>query len=304
LAHDIYEIRTMQKIAKEKNLKTQMGTQIHATDNYRRVVEAVQAGAVGKIAKVHVWASAGWGNKPKPEGTPPVPADLDWELWLGPALETPFNPCYMGGNWRSFWRFGNGSLGDMGCHCMDLIFWALGLDYPTAIEPVDGPKNLPEECCPAGITVKYDFPKTEKHDALSMYWYDGKARPALIREFGMPNWGAGVLFVGDKGVLYAHYDALQIFGGIEQFKDYKAPEQTIPKSPGHHAEWFNAIKQGGDSTTLCNFEYGGKVAETVLLGALAYRAGKTIQWNASACQSDNDTVNGLIEQPRRKGWEL
>ncbi|MDR3232998.1 MAG: Gfo/Idh/MocA family oxidoreductase [Planctomycetaceae bacterium] len=301
LAHDVSEIRLMQKIAKEKNLKTQMCTQIHATDNYRRVVEHIQAGAVGKVKKVHAWAGAWWGNKPKPAGTHQIPANLDWDVWLGPALETPYNPCYFGGNWRSFWRFGNGSLGDMGCHYIDLPFWALDLKYPATAETT-GPHNDPE-CCPCGVTAKYEFPQSDKHEALTLFWYDGGARPALLAEFGMPVWGGGVLFIGDKGVLLANYDGFKIYGDIKTYQEFKAPEQTIPKSAGHTEEWLNAIKSGQGETT-CNFDYSGKVAETVLLGALAYRVGKKITWNAAEMKTDNPEADKYLTQERRKGWEL
>ncbi|MDR0327162.1 MAG: Gfo/Idh/MocA family oxidoreductase, partial [Planctomycetaceae bacterium] len=134
LAHNVKEIRDMMAIAQEKKLATQMGTQIHAEDNYRRVVELVRAGAVGAIKEVHVWCGTRWGGRPFETETPDVPANIDWDTWLGPAPERPYHPQYFGGSWRCFWAFGNGTLGDMACHHMDLSFWALFLDVPKTVE--------------------------------------------------------------------------------------------------------------------------------------------------------------------------
>ncbi|MDR0611025.1 MAG: Gfo/Idh/MocA family oxidoreductase [Planctomycetaceae bacterium] len=302
MAHDVNEIRVMQKIAKDKNLKTQQGTQIHEGENYRRVVEHIQAGVIGTVKTVHVWTGAGWGNKPRPTGTHPIPPELDWDLWLGPVPETPFNPTYLGGNWRSYWLFGSGPLGDFGCHYGDLPFWALGLEYPTSIEAT-GPEPDPV-CCKLDLTIKYEFPKTDKHDALTYYWYDHTAKPALYKDFPMPkNYnGGGVLFVGTEGVLLANYTEFKIYGEEAFFKTLKHPEPSIPKSLGHHNEWLNAIKNGGDTT--CNFDYAGRLTETVLLGGVAFRVGKKIAWNAAEMKTDNKDANKLLSDPRRNGWEL
>lgn len=299
LAHDVAEVRKMIEVSKAKKLKTQMGTQIHAEPNYRRVVELVQAGAVGKITDVHVWVDTAWGGQPIPPGTFEVPETLDWDLWLGPAAVRPYNPCYVPARWRSYWAFGNGTLGDMACHYMDLPFWALGLRHPKTIE-ASGPPVDPE-CCSTGLTVKYEYPKTDKHDALTLTWYDHKLRPALLKEQGMKNWSAGVIFVGTDGFLLANYDELYLYPE-EKFKDYQRPEQTIPPSPGHHAEWLNAIKN--DGTTSCNFDYSGTLTEAVLLGAVSYRTGKKLTWDPVALKTDSEEANALLSVPRRKGWEL
>ncbi|MDR0869795.1 MAG: Gfo/Idh/MocA family oxidoreductase [Planctomycetaceae bacterium] len=299
LAHDVAEVRKMIEISKAKKLKTQMGTQIHAQPNYRRVVELVQAGAVGKITDVHVWVDTGWGNRPIPPGTFEVPATLDWDLWIGPAAMRPYNPCYAPANWRSYWAFGNGTLGDMACHYMDLPFWALGLRHPKTVEASGPPAD--KECCSTGLTVKYTYPKTDKHDAVNLTWYDAAVRPALLKEQEMKPWSAGVIFAGTDGYLLANYTELHLYPE-EKFKDYQRPKQTIPPSPGHHAEWLNAIKN--DGTTSCNFDYSGTLTEAVLLGAVSYRTGKKLTWDAAALKTDAEEANALLSVPRRKGWEL
>jgi predicted dehydrogenase len=248
---------------------------------------------------VHVWCGKGWGGHPIPATTPPKPESLDWDLWLGPAAERPYNKCYVPGGWRSYWAFGNGTLGDMACHYMDLPFWALGLRHPITIAAT-GPA-VDKESCPAGVSVKYEYPKTHGHAALTLTWYDGDYRPALLKENKMPEWGAGVLFVGNEGKLLADYTKLILFPE-EKFKDFKRPEQTIPPSLGHHNEWLNAIKNGG--TTSCNFDYSGTLTEAVLLGTVAYRTGKKLKWDAEKVQTDDATANTLLKVPQRRGWEF
>ncbi|MDR2437944.1 MAG: Gfo/Idh/MocA family oxidoreductase [Planctomycetaceae bacterium] len=299
LAHDVAEVRKMIEVSKSQKLQTQMGTQIHAQPNYRRVVELIQAGAVGTIKEIHVWVNTAWGNRPIPPGSFDIPETLDWDLWLGPAAFRPYNPCYVPGNWRSYWAFGNGTLGDMACHYMDLPFWALGLRHPVTIETFGPPVD--PECCSLGLTVKYEYPKTPNHEALTLTWYDHDLRPTLLKEHGMPDWGAGVIFVGSEGLLLSNYTEHHLYPE-EKFKDYKRPEQTIPPSPGHHTEWLNAIKNGG--TTSCNFDYSGTLTEAVLLGAVSYRVGKKIAWNPVTFKTDIAEADTLLSVPRREGWDF
>jgi predicted dehydrogenase len=329
LTHNVAETEYLIHLAAKKNLKTQMGIQIHAEPNYRRVVELIQANAIGTIKDVHVWVSSKpWGNQKIPSGTFEVPAHLDWNLWLGPAAERPYNPCYFGGHWRSFWAFGSGVLGDMACHYMDLPYWALGLREPATIEAT-GPAVDPESC-PLGLTVKYEYPKTAKHDALMLTWYDS-FQPPVLKTNGLPDWKNGVLFVGSEGMLLADYSKNILFPE-EKFKDFKRPKETIPPSIGHHAEWIKAIKESG--TTTCHFDYSGILTEAVLLGTAAYRVGKKLTWKpvtdskrrgndrrlqrrppfrlgdkrenepALRFQTDCPEANALLSEPQRKGWEL
>ncbi len=301
LTHSVYEARTVAKMAKEAKVATQMGTQIHATDNYRRVVEVVRSGAIGPIKEVHVWCTGKtWSGGTRPTETPSVPSYLKWDLWLGPAPERPYHPTYLPANWRRWWDFGNGTLGDMACHVMDLPFWALDLRYPTTIEAMGPPVS--SETTPTALEVKYSFPATSSRAALDLHWYDGGAKPKILEENKLPNWGLGVLFVGEKGMLQADYGRLRLFPELE-FKDFAMPSPTIPPSIGHHAEWIAACKDGRPTT--CNFDYSGALTETVLLGNVAYRSGKKIEWDGPNMKAVNcPEAEAFLRRDYRKDWTL
>ncbi len=301
LAHNVKEVRDMMAIAREKGLATQMGTQIHAEDNYRRVVELVRAGAVGAIKEVHVWCGSGWGGRPFSTETPEVPANIDWDLWLGPAEERPYNPQYFKGAWRCFWAFGNGTLGDMACHYMDLPFWALRLRRPKTIEAFSEEKPT-AEVAPKQLRVEYTFAETRRRPAVTLNWYDGGLKPAILKEKGLPEWGNGVVFVGEEGQLMADYGQRVLFPE-EKFANYEAPAKTIADSVGHHQEWINACKTG--SPTTCNFGYSGVLAETVLLGSVAFRTGKKLEWDAENMKATNcPEADKYLSRAYRKGWEV
>src|SRR3954471_5849710 len=291
LAHNVREIRIMRETAKQKKLATQMGTQIHAGDNYRRVVELIKAGAIGTVARAHNWVPTSYSgsktNVKQPEGTPPVPDGLHWDLWLGPAAARPYHPDYHPFWWRGWWDFANGALGDMACHHMDLSHWALDLRLPLTVES-EGPA-LDPDVTPAWQIVHYHYAARGEQPPVHLTWYHGGKRPPELDEIESKlekkqKWTAGTLFVGDKGMLLADYDK-HVLLPEEQYKDYQRPEKSIPKSAGHHAEWIKACKSG--STTTCNFDYSGALAETVLLGCVAHKAGKKIEWDAKAMKVTN-----------------
>ncbi len=299
LTHTVEEARLLAETARQQGVATQLGTQIHAGDNYRRVVEIVQSGAIGKVTEVHVWVGKGWGGGDRPQGGQQPPATLSWELWLGPAPERPFWPgAYHPAQWRRWWDFGQGTLGDMGCHYMDLPFWALGLRHPVRCA-AEGPPVHPESC-PAGLTAHYQFPACDRHGAIEFTWYDGDHTPKQVAGQRVP--GSGVMFVGDEGKLFADYSNYRLFPQ-EKFANFQPPKPTIPPSIGHHAEWIKACKDG--SPTTCNFDYSGALTETVLLGNVAYRAGKSFAWDAKNLRAiDCDAANRLIRKTYRPGWEV
>ena len=298
LAHDIGEVRKMIDVSKAKKVKTQMGTQIHAQDNYRRVVELVQAGAVGKINEVHVWLGSGGRKRPIPQGTFDIPDTLNWDIWQGPVAPREYNPCFLPGTWRYYWAYGNGVFCDFACHYMDLPYWALGLRHPLMIEASGSPPDTYSTSF--DLTVRYEYPKTENHEALTLTWYD-QTPNAVFEKYAVPAWTAGVLFVGSDGVLLSNYDN-HLLLPEEKFKDFKRPEPSIPSSLGHHAEWLNAIKN--DGTTSCNFDYSGTLSEAALLGTVAYRVGKKITWDPVAFKTDDAQATALLSLPRRQGWEF
>lgn len=300
LAHTVREVQLMREAAARAKVATQMGTQIHARNNYRRVVEVIQSGGIGAVREVHVWVEREWGGQERPTETPPVPEGLHYDLWLGPAPYRPYHPAYLPANWRGWWDFGGGTLADMACHHMDLPHWALDLRHPTTIE-AEGPPVHPESC-PVWLIVRFHYPARGKMPPVLLTWYNGKRRPYYFQEGKLPEWGDGVLFVGDKGMLLADYDR-HVLLPEKDFADYKRPEPCIPESIGHHLEWLEACKSG--EKTSCNFDYSGALAQTVLLGNVAYRSGKKIRWDAERQRITNTReADTFVDPPRRKGWEL
>jgi predicted dehydrogenase len=232
----------------------------------------------------------------------PVPANLDWDLWLGPAKERPFIDGIVPGNltWNRWWDFGNGVLGDMGSHLIDLAYWALELKHPTAVQ-AEGPP-VDEFGNPPWMIVTWDHPKTEKRPECKVKWYHHDKRPASPAGIDLNGWHIGVMFVGDAGQLVADYGRLELLPG-EKFKDYKRPEPTIAPSKGHYAEWIHAAKTG--EPTLCNFEYSGALIEHNLLGNVAYRSGQRLEWDAEKLAATNHPdAERFIKKEYRKGWEI
>ncbi len=303
LTHSVFEARLMAETAAKMKVATQMGTQIHASENYRRVVELVQAGAIGKIEEVHVWVGGDriWAAEGLPKETPPVPKHLHWDVWLGPAPERPYSPAYQAMGWRSYWNFGGGHLGDMGCHYMDLAFWALNLRHPLTAE-AEGPGPADLEGAPRWLIARWTFPARGDLPPVRLTWHHGEKRPPGWGEDGVPKWGAGVLFVGQKGKIAANYPDHKLLPE-EKFKDFKRPEPSIEKSAGHHEEWIRACRGGGK--TLCNFDYSGALTETVLLGNVAYRTGKRLEWDAAALKAKNcREADRFLRRDYRAGWTL
>ena len=301
LTHTVFEARTLAELARGAKVATQMGTQIHATDNYRRVVELVHANAIGPVREVHVWLGAAkWAGGERPTGAEDVPGHLHWDLWLGPAPTRPYHSIYLPANWRRWWDFGNGTMGDMACHYMDLPFWALDLRHPTTVE-AHGPKPHPETT-PEWLTVRYEFPARGAAPPVALTWYDGQKRPAVVAECGIQGYDSGVLFVGDKGALVADYDRHKLLPE-DQYRDFARPAQTFPRSAGHHAEWIAACKDG--QPTTCNFDYSGALTEAVLLGNVSFRTGEKLLWDAANLKATNcPAAAEFIHREYRSGWTL
>ena len=299
LTHTVEESRLVAEAAKKHGVATQMGTQIHEGENYRRVVEMIQSGAIGDVEEVHVWVGKGWGGGERPADGQQPPANLSWDLWLGPAPERDFAAGrYHPAQWRRWWDFGGGTLGDMACHYMDLPFWALKLRHPTHCEAEGPPVHA--ETCPMGLIVRYQFPERDGLKPVNLTWYDGNKIPAKVADEAVP--GSGVMFVGSAGKMYANYGDYRLYP-LDKFKDYKLPEPTIARSIGHHKEWIKACKEG--TPTTCNFDYSGALSEAVLLGNVAYRTGEALEWDAKTLKATNvPAADKLIRKAYRKGWEV
>ena len=317
LTHNVWEARIIREAANKAKVATQMGTQIHATDNYRRIVELVQSGAIGPVGEVHVWVGRAWGwhateeecqkaqdivcVQERPAAEDPIPEGLHWDLWLGPAPYRPFNQVYFPGpKWYRWWDFGNGTMSDLGSHWIDLPFWALKLDYPRTIE-ASGPPLHPE-IAPASMQAAYEYGARGDLPPVKLTWYQGFYKPQILKDGGIPNWDSGVLFIGGKGMLLADYSK-HVLLPEETYKDFVPPPQSIPASLGHHAEWVHACKTGAPTT--CNFEYAGWLTEANHLGNVAYRTGKKLEWDPAALQTPNaPEAAQFIRREYRDPWKL
>ncbi len=315
LTHNIAEARVIREAAAKTKLATQMGTQIHAGDNYRRVVELIQTNAIGPVRECHVWVGRTWGLQTaegakkndilhvteRPKDSVAVPAGLNWDLWIGPAPMRPFHPIYVPGpKWYRWWDFGNGTMSDLGSHWNDLPFWALKLKAPLTVEASGPPAHA--ELAPASMQATYEYGPRGDMPALKLSWYQGANKPPAVLDGTIPKWDSGVLFVGDKGMLLSDYGKYLLLPE-KQFVDFKKPEPTIAKSLGHYAEWIHACKTGAPTT--CHFDYAGWLTEANHLGNVAYLAGKKLIWDAEAMKATNcPEAEQYIHREYRKGWSL
>ncbi len=308
LTHDIYEARRMSEVAKETGVVTQMGNQGHSFDGSRGIVEVVRAGVIGQVREAHVWTDRPgkyWKQpKPRPTEKPPIPGTLNWDLWLGTAPERPYHPVYVPHDWRAWWDFGTGAMGDMGCHVMDTAFWALDLTYPTSV--VAKSSEVTSECPPSWEIITYEFPARGNLPPVTLKWYDAGKQPPQELADGKPLSSSGSLLIGDKGTIYAPSEYSSSFKLLpeEKFRDFKPPEPTIPRTDNNpYKEWLDAIK--GNAVAQSNFGYAARLTETILLGNLAVRVGKKIEWDGAKMEATNaPEAAQYVKREYRKGWSI
>jgi len=315
LTHSVYEARMIAEAAREHKVATQMGNQGQAGEETRLLREYIWDGAIGPVREAHVWTDRplnGLNRVYWPQGVdrpadvPPVPDTLDWDLWLGPAPERPYNPAYLPFVWRGWWDFGTGALGDIGCHALDPVFRVLKLGHPTSVEAVSTLVN--NETYPVASVVHYQFPARGDMSAVKLTWYDGGMRPPRPdeleddRQMGTN----GALYIGDKGKM--------LNGRLipeSKMSEYKKPEPTIPRSPGHHIEWIEACKGGKPAGS--NFpDHAGPLAQAVLLGNVALRPELKERMNRTKLMWDGENMkitnvpdaNQFLQREYRKGWTL
>jgi predicted dehydrogenase len=310
LAHSVHEVRLMMEMAAKQRVVTQMGTQIHNTgDNYRRVVEIVQARVLGPIRRVHVWCNRRPDAMFRSKEAMPVPDGLNWDLWLGPAPQQGFPPYRRGAHavpifdWRWWWDYGGGVLADMACHFMDLPHWALNLRHPTTVAATGRITDKRENTVPELLQVDYEYPARGTDPPVHLTWYHGVRGPDLDGKVIHAGFDNGVFFEGEKGNLIADYGRHRLLPE-DRFRDFQPPKPTIARSPGHHREWLQKILKN-DRDTTCNFDYSGALTETVLLGNVAYRAGGKLQYDAKTGRiTGNAQATQYLRREYRKGWTL
>jgi len=310
LTWSIDEARKLTQAAREAKVATQMGNQGHSSEEIRVLCEMIWSGAIGHIREVHAWT-----DRPqwlqgiaRPTDTPPVPENLDWDLWLGPAPTRPYHRYYHPFAWRGWLDFGTGALGDMGCHIIDHAFWALKLGHPTSVEACvsqrvvkDWEKIENKETYPDASIVRYEFPARGNMPAVKLTWYDGGLKPPrpanLEKERNLST--NGVIFIGDKGVIMDG----RLVPETRMMK-YRPRRKTIPRITGTHEQnWIDACKGG---TAACsNFEYAGPLTEVVLLGNIAVRTTSRLEWDGPNMKITNiPEANQLLTRNYRPGWTL
>ncbi len=324
LTHDIWEASLIRETAaKFPKLATQTGNQGHASPVRRQIKELIMAGAIGPVREVHVWAGRAWGLQSaesaqkfdQPHGfyngiqiterfkeEMPVPPNISWDLWLGPAPARPFHATYLPGpRWYRWWDFGNGTMSDLGGHDNDVAFQVLDLTQPLTVEAVSPMGKAHPELAPATMTVTYEFPARGSAPPVKLVWHQGESKPPQWHEGVVPKSDRAQLFIGDKGMLTTA-------GGLkllpeEQFKDYQMPPETLPRSPGHYNEWILACK-GLAPAPGSNFLYSSWVTQSNHLGNVAYRVGKKLEWDYVNLRARNaPEADQFIRRPYRQGWE-
>jgi len=301
LTYSIEESRKLEAAAREAKVATQMGNSGQAGEEVRVTAEYVMSGAIGPVREVHVWTDRpiwpqGIG---RPSEAQPVPDTLDWDLWLGVAPERPFNRAYHPFKWRGWWDFGTGALGDIGCHAFHPIFRVLKLGHPTSVEACSSDKKIiNQETYPLASIVRYQFPAREDMPPLALTWYDGGLKPArppeLEEERSLED--GGTLYIGDKGKMLGHVpipDARR--------KELGQPPKTLPRSPGHFQEWFDACK--GGEPAGANFDMASLVTQVVLLGNIAIRTGKRLLWDGNQITNAPE-ANQFLKREYRAGWSV
>ena len=334
LTHSIYEARVLADAAKKYKVVTQMGNQYASADGVRVCQEMVSAGLIGDVTRVLAWTNRPvWPQGiPTPAGKHEVPKEMDWDLWLGPAKYIDYNPAYHPFNWRGWWQFGTGALGDMGCHVLDAAFRALPIDFPTEVECsattewegfFDEAEYL--DSCPASSIIHLKFPRKDGKGNIKVTWMDGGLVPERPEELGaneeLGYWGTGYIFEGTKGKLMGNYDTAPVLLPTTKMKDLvlkpKLP-RVEGQHDGHYTQWVDACMKGYGKMQLSSpFEYAGPFTEAILMGNLALRSynmadsegkklgRKKLLWDAKNMKITNfDEANQFVKREYRDGWKL
>lgn len=312
LTHTVWEARKLLEAAQRYQVVTQMGNQGHAKEGWRLVYEFIHSGALGAIREVHTWTDRPvWPQgMQRPEQSDEVPSNLNWDVWLGPAPERTYKKdAYHPFNWRGWWDFGTGALGDMACHMMDGLFWALDPGHPVVIEPL-AMTEVTAEAYPRASIVKWEFPTRGRRRSFAAYWYDGGLRPRLPNDLepGRRLPATGNLFIGSKASMLVSGDYGDSPRIIPESKmqEIGKPPQLLERSPGHVLEWVMAcVGEKPPDYPKSNFGYAAPMSETILLGNIALRVGRRLEWDGPAMTFKNcPEANEYLTKEYRQGWRV
>jgi len=332
VCHDIAEARALRAMAAKTKVATQMGNQGHCEEGYRKLCEYIWAGVIGEVRETHSWTNrANGGEGPRPPKLP-VPAGLHWDEWIGPAPYRDFHQDLHPHEWHGWYDFGNGSIGNMGCHVLDGVFWALKCEHPASIE-VEQLRGGSNERYPMGSRVRWDVPARSDMPALKVYWYEGlnekttgkptgtlravkgddRNLPPLLLDLKkqfpdeeLDSGDSGTLYVGEKGVIFTgtYGDKMHIVP-YEKMKQTPAPAKTLARPKNIFNDFLDAVREGQTETAV-PFEYGTRLTEFAILGNLAMKAGlrKKIMWDGPNMKVTNlPELNAWVQRPYRKGWK-
>lgn len=325
LTQTVFESRLLREAAAKYKVCTQMGNQGTALPGLRRAVELVQDGIIGPINEVHVWTNRPvWPQAPqlikRPESKP-VPDHVNWDCFLGPAPERPYAPGYHPFNWRGWWDFGTGAIGDMACHTANMAFMALKLAHPNRVSAEAGDVN--DETCPSYARVILEFPARGDLPPVKLYWYEGrkdgqKLLPpsdlaAKVLKDGEQFVNSGSIMVGEKGILYSPNDYGAAFritpGELTEGVNTSKPEKLAEYGGGGNdanqkKEWVEAIKAGKPTVALANFDYAALLTEAFLLGNVAIRSGQPFEWDGETGKASTAEAQKYVHREYRKGWDM
>jgi len=329
ITHTVGEARKVRAaVAAAQGLVTKASVQSSGTEAARSTTELLRSGILGPIRELHIWCEhpAYPCSLVRPSDTPSPPPGMDWDLWIGPAPYRPYHPAYHPANWRPWWDFGSGTVGDMACHTFHVYFDELELHAPNLVYGNGSTRHegffkqvSTPECQSHANMVTWEFPARGDLPPLNVHWYDGGMKPHRPAELDRSLWMShrGLLFVGDQGKLIANYEGGNPYrrdgkprgprGGLllpeEKFRDVQDPPKTLPRIEDHYREWTQACKAG--TPTICPLEFACEMTEVALLGALALRTGRLLQWDAQAMRiTNNEQAGAYIDSPCRTGWSL
>lgn len=309
LTHNIYEAREVAEAAREAGVATQMGNQGRSSEGNRLTCEMIWDGAVGQVTEVHAWSGAGgWSSgRGRPGNRPEVPAGFEWKVWLGPKPPRAYHPAYAPYNWRGWWAFGTGAVGDMAVHNLEPAFAALKLDHPISVECVET-DFVDSEVIGGNNHIVWEFGPRADMGPVTVHWYDGGVRPprpADLEEGRRVGEGDnGILIVGEKGtIMGGGWSRSPRIIPEAKMREYGKPPKTLPRSPGHHRNWLDACK--GGSPACSDFSYSARLTEFVLLGDVAIRARRRILWDGPNMKVTNmPGAQRYIKERYRPGYDL